>query len=228
MSVYFIRRGLTGDVKIGSASDPVKRLKQLQTGQSAPLRLMRLFCGELQEERALHARFAHLSIAGEWFRFHPDMLGDVGLPPAPLPDFKRGNHRHGWPKSASQYEIDLHREIRDILGGAGEIARRCGAAPWLVQDWGPLESRWWAASIIMLAERGRPDITYQMFSEARAAADDEKAAIGRREAIKAGIEREAAWLKRHPHVSPWWPVMPENRRLLTAPAVLAPAQESAA
>lgn len=42
MAVYFLRQGVTGNVKIGFASDITKRVKQLQTGQAQRLLIMRL------------------------------------------------------------------------------------------------------------------------------------------------------------------------------------------
>lgn len=93
MTVYMIRCGENGPVKIGHSSDPVFRLGQLQISHWETLHILRLFEGGLSEELALHERFADQYIRGEWHHFSRAMLGDVGLketyileptlPPAP-------------------------------------------------------------------------------------------------------------------------------------------------
>jgi len=65
--IYFIQSKSDGRVKIGSSSDPEARLKQLQTGSSAELILIGKLPGSVDEERALHKRFAEHKTDGEWF-----------------------------------------------------------------------------------------------------------------------------------------------------------------
>jgi DNA-binding transcriptional regulator YdaS (Cro superfamily) len=74
MPVYFIQAGEGGPVKIGWAVDPVSRLRELQCGNHAELRLLRELPGSITEERVLHRAFSHLRIRGEWFSFDPKML----------------------------------------------------------------------------------------------------------------------------------------------------------
>jgi Meiotically up-regulated gene 113 len=74
MSVYLIRSGDTGPVKIGRASDVEVRRKQLQTSHPEPLRVIRAIEGSHATERWLHDRFAEQRLRGEWFEFHADML----------------------------------------------------------------------------------------------------------------------------------------------------------
>lgn len=63
---YFIQAG-DGPVKIGSThGDPNRRLKELQTGSSEPLRLLGTLDGA-EWERELHERFAEWRLHGEWF-----------------------------------------------------------------------------------------------------------------------------------------------------------------
>lgn len=79
MSVYCIRAGLSGPVKLGHGHDPEKRLADLQVAHWEELFLIRVWKGGEAEERTLHARFADLRLRGEWFSFSRAMLGDVGL-----------------------------------------------------------------------------------------------------------------------------------------------------
>ena len=55
--VYFIAEPDPGYVKIGTAVDPVKRLRELQTGNPRRLRIERVIYGNAEHERVLHAYF---------------------------------------------------------------------------------------------------------------------------------------------------------------------------
>lgn len=64
---YLIQAGEGGLVKIGSTFNaPEARLKELQTGSSEPLRLVKVLSGAHLEGR-LHARYAPFRTRGEWF-----------------------------------------------------------------------------------------------------------------------------------------------------------------
>ncbi|MEU6755547.1 GIY-YIG nuclease family protein [Streptomyces sp. NPDC046685] len=65
---------MTMQVKIGIASDPKRRLSEIQTGNPARLVIFAVFHGNARTERALHKRFATRRLSGEWFDF-------VGLDP---------------------------------------------------------------------------------------------------------------------------------------------------
>lgn len=80
MAVYMIRAGDDGPIKIGSARDPIFRMQSLQISHYLTLQIVRLFEGGPTEEYALHKRFGHLWIRGEWFAASPELMGDVGLP----------------------------------------------------------------------------------------------------------------------------------------------------
>lgn len=73
--VYFIAAGDIAEdgtpVKVGYASDPYKRLEDLQTAHHAELALVHSFPGGEALERQLHADLAEDRIRGEWFRSSP-------------------------------------------------------------------------------------------------------------------------------------------------------------
>jgi predicted DNA-binding transcriptional regulator AlpA len=69
VSVYFIQAGPDGDVKIGTAADPVARMAQIQVGCSFRCALVGTLPGDEREEKSFHSRFADLRVRGEWFRF---------------------------------------------------------------------------------------------------------------------------------------------------------------
>lgn len=80
MAVYFILAP-TGHVKIGTAGDPRKRLKQLQTAWPGRLELL----GVLDDvaEDVLHRKFADNRVHGEWFDVKEDLrefLEQKGIP----------------------------------------------------------------------------------------------------------------------------------------------------
>lgn len=79
MPAYLARLGAMGPVKIGQTATVNRRLDQISSGLWEDLHLLRLFDGGAATEAALHRRFAHLRIRGEWFHFHSDMMGDVGF-----------------------------------------------------------------------------------------------------------------------------------------------------
>lgn len=64
--VYFISDGEA--VKIGFSEKPLRRIKGLQSGHPKPLTLLGTIPASVMDEMALHKRFDHLRIQGEWFR----------------------------------------------------------------------------------------------------------------------------------------------------------------
>lgn len=79
--VYFIQAVHGGPIKIGTGTDPQRRLTQLQTGHPAQLQILAIVKGGVKLERELHDRFASVRIHGEWFEPCDDLLGlveDIG------------------------------------------------------------------------------------------------------------------------------------------------------
>ncbi len=84
-SVYFIRAGTDGPIKIGySARDINERLSQLQTGNPEELCLIGLVSGTEDFEKRLHRRFRAHHIRGEWFRPDPEILAFIAGRAAPV------------------------------------------------------------------------------------------------------------------------------------------------
>ncbi len=73
--IYFVRADSpTGEIKIGKSTFPRGRLLSLQTGSAYPLEIVALIPeGGDELEQELHVRFAHLRMAGEWFRPGADL-----------------------------------------------------------------------------------------------------------------------------------------------------------
>ncbi|HXA25178.1 MAG TPA: GIY-YIG nuclease family protein [Acetobacteraceae bacterium] len=92
MAVYMIQGGgPEGHVKIGYSHSPKQRLASLQTSSQTKLRIIRILEGHVDVEWELHQRFEHLREVGEWFRFAPEMLSDLGYVDLPMPTAaKRG------------------------------------------------------------------------------------------------------------------------------------------
>jgi hypothetical protein len=67
--VYLIQSLEEGYYKIGVSIHPKKRIKELQTGNSAELKLIEVYRSEFanQIEKSLQRRYSHLRKEGEWF-----------------------------------------------------------------------------------------------------------------------------------------------------------------
>jgi hypothetical protein len=75
MSVYFIRRGEDGPVKIGFAKVPASRIRDIQTYVPEQLIIVRIISdGDRTTEKLLHFHYRHLLLRGEWFRYDETML----------------------------------------------------------------------------------------------------------------------------------------------------------
>lgn len=78
-AVYFIESVGLERIKIGFAGEPEKRLRQLQTGSSSPLRLIGCIPGGQHLEAKLHNDFAHLRLDGEWFLATQELRGFIEM-----------------------------------------------------------------------------------------------------------------------------------------------------
>lgn len=79
MTVYFISDGEY--VKIGyTNSDPKDRLAGLQTGNARHLQIIHTIPGNISKEQALHQRFQHLKVRGEWFKFTEEIQNFIVSP----------------------------------------------------------------------------------------------------------------------------------------------------
>lgn len=65
--IYFVGPD-GGDIKIGITSNFQTRLRSLKTGSSRPLCVLLVMPGTIDDERALHDRFAADRLHGEWFK----------------------------------------------------------------------------------------------------------------------------------------------------------------
>jgi hypothetical protein len=76
--VYLIQKNTESIYKIGISENPLKRLKQLQTGNSARLHLIKVF--PVENARAIEKRlhrllmFHRCSPSGEWFYLTSEYL----------------------------------------------------------------------------------------------------------------------------------------------------------
>lgn len=103
--VYFIQQGgAEGPVKIGHATDPVKRLKMLQTGSPYPLALLATFgVDDMKgQERNLHQQFKHVRMAGEWFKWCEELQVCIGTAMKSCPPRKKS--RFPWWKFKAYHQ----------------------------------------------------------------------------------------------------------------------------
>jgi hypothetical protein len=77
--IYFIQAA-SGPVKIGYTAKKVNiRLHELRVGNHEELTLLGAVLGTKQEEDAIHLRWEHLLIRGEWFRGTPELLQAIAV-----------------------------------------------------------------------------------------------------------------------------------------------------
>ena len=67
--IYSIYCPNKNQIKIGYATDPLKRLASLQTGTTDRLDILTTFSGGLKEERQLHETLKNYRVSGEWFTY---------------------------------------------------------------------------------------------------------------------------------------------------------------
>jgi hypothetical protein len=80
--IYFIET--VGMVKIGHSTNPKRRLAMLATGCPTHCSLIGVTNGGPEEEKALHERFAHLRVRGEWFNLFPEITSFLSENAIPL------------------------------------------------------------------------------------------------------------------------------------------------
>lgn len=83
--VYFIKAGRK--IKIGYATDPVRRLHRIRSGTSgagAPVgldtsraKILATIEGDRLREGELHRQFKHLRVSGEWFHATPELVSFI-------------------------------------------------------------------------------------------------------------------------------------------------------
>lgn len=72
--VYFMAAG-QGDIKIGWARDPDKRLRELQVGNPKRLKILGVIPGSRLTEKEIHRYYAAARVTGEWFKRKAVMAG---------------------------------------------------------------------------------------------------------------------------------------------------------
>lgn len=75
--IYFIQRPDNKLIKIGTTIRLSERLKALCAEAGDDLVVLAVADGSFDQERALHQRFGHLRVFGEWFEPGSDLLGFI-------------------------------------------------------------------------------------------------------------------------------------------------------
>ncbi len=226
MAVYIIRSGPFGDVKIGSATDPLARLRQLQTSSSTKLRFIRVLEGGQIEEARLHKRFAHIRKSGEWFAATDEILsGDLGLTELSIPRGKRDYSSMWRNQSTAQGRFyQLVDDLHECIGDRVQFARDLGVAPWRVENAYQLRDKSiLPAAVLFARQRGAP-ITLQYALTMMADSESEAAAAAEAKAKAPNqwdAKREQEWMQARGETTIWW-----DRFTESAPAE--PAHEVAA
>jgi hypothetical protein len=149
MTVYFIRQGDNGPVKIGYTRAPIERRHEaLRTTAAAPLHLLRTIDGYRKTERWLHELFSEKRVEREWFVFDEEMLRvqppawllAIDQPPhdkrSETPPAREGRFKMG----AGGAEAIITSALRRSIGGQGqpsieEVADFVGGTIAKVRGW---------------------------------------------------------------------------------------------
>lgn len=197
-SVYMIRAGVIGPVKIGYTADVAKRLKAITPPKPSWTWIMRTFIGARAEEKFLHQKFASLSLGGEWFNYHSDMLGDLGLMETPPPRVKRNGMRYERPDTAHRTEAFFHQDVLGLIGGPDGLSRALGNIPaGQVMSVREIREEYWPAAVVLVRQAGRGDLTLDIFRALRAAtkaayAEEERLAAAKKKPLPGALEETKA------------------------------------
>ncbi len=78
--VYFIEAVGADRIKIGwTATDPLRRMTELQNAAPFPLKLLATVIGTRRNEREFHAHFAKARAIREWFDATPELRRCVAM-----------------------------------------------------------------------------------------------------------------------------------------------------
>lgn len=151
--IYFAQAGSeAGAIKIGTTTDPLRRVAGLQTGCPEKIKLLAVVPGTRENERWAHGRFAELRGVGEWFRADKSLI-----------DFIAEACANGflWPEP---HTVPPHRAplqsvarpflcIDDIIrasGGVSSISRASDGALTIdaVHKWRRIGCPWWRWSLL--------------------------------------------------------------------------------
>src|SRR3972149_5875499 len=112
--IYFISCDALSLIKIGRSADVNKRLSHLQVSVGADLRIIKAVPADPWVEIAVHNKFRHLRVRGEWFKADKELLDFIA-------DFK-----------APERTLSIGEEYRiEEAGGTVESPTQLTLAAWL-------------------------------------------------------------------------------------------------
>lgn len=119
--IYFIQAGKDGPIKVGLSGDPLKRVRQLQTGHPEELHILLAFPGSREDEKAIHKLLDPLCVGGEWFANHPALQKAI----AQYREFFYGDRElvNGLPTESMVAEPLFIHEVKDRWASALAYAK---------------------------------------------------------------------------------------------------------
>lgn len=75
--IYVFANYFSGVCKIGFTTNPINRLKQVQTGCPYKLEIILVIKGSIKVERALHRKYKKFKTNGEWFLFRGELKESI-------------------------------------------------------------------------------------------------------------------------------------------------------
>lgn len=119
----FVYAITSGDfVKIGWSTDPRRRLGKVSSDNASPCSLIGFIPATLEDEAALHERFASSRVRGEWFRRRPDVEQFISSLTFPV-------------KVAEPKGMQPASDVVARFGGVQAAADACGVTPNAVRRW---------------------------------------------------------------------------------------------
>lgn len=84
MAVYFVQCRATAHIKIGFSEDAARRVCKINADSPAGVDLIGVYVdGDVEDEAALHVRFAERRVHGEWFKPDEVLLALIACFPVP-------------------------------------------------------------------------------------------------------------------------------------------------
>jgi Meiotically up-regulated gene 113 len=116
VSVYFMQAAAGGPIKIGYTRCSVKkRMAQLQTGTSEPLKCLGTINGGKDTEAHLHQRFSQQRLHGEWFKPSEELLRYIATEATPyIPEFTAKEDAHE-EESEHSYFLRMENEVLKLI-----------------------------------------------------------------------------------------------------------------
>ncbi len=111
--IYFIQSG-DGPIKIGFSTNIELRLSAIRNWHPYKLTILKLLDGDYEDEHAIHKKFKHVKLTGEWYNPSEDLLKFIQEVNDKNLSDQIDRFKSGWRR---RFRLKQGKEERDILRG---------------------------------------------------------------------------------------------------------------